>query len=291
MKSLRSCFVDWLRKHPRLFSVAKKVKAFFVREKLDVSTVSIHAFLAEKLADRLPHDIDCVIGIGRKGLLVADIIALRLGLPLSTPEDFLRGTIWQSKSLPMHPIRKVLVVDDAISQGRELKASVESIKAHRPDLIVESLVISVDKPEAKQIVDYYAVDKNKHFGIYEWDMLRRNWGRLCLDFDGVLCQDDSMEPYLIPRYHIEAIISNRPESERSILEHWLATNRVSYGKLILKQSPSLPSWKHKAYWLNRLRPKWYWESSLTEARRIARRTNVPILCIEDMQVHRRILFF
>jgi hypoxanthine phosphoribosyltransferase len=91
------------------------------------------AEMAEEWCKILPNDFDCVIGIPRAGLIVADYVALNLGLPLSTPEDFLRGVSWQSKYLPEKQFKKVLVVDDSVCVGSDLSCAVDALRQKYPD--------------------------------------------------------------------------------------------------------------------------------------------------------------
>jgi orotate phosphoribosyltransferase-like protein len=82
----------------------------------------------------LPRDFDCVIGIPRSGLMVADQIALQFGLPLSTPDSFIQGAVWQSKRLDLPPnFKRVLVVDDCVDVGRDLIYELHRLRKAFPD--------------------------------------------------------------------------------------------------------------------------------------------------------------
>jgi hypoxanthine phosphoribosyltransferase len=97
----------------------------------------------------LPEDYDCIIGIPRGGLIIADYIALHLGVPLSTPFNFVRGCVWQSHLLEVPAeFRKVLLVEDGIGEGAEMYKALTVLKTFFPKVVFETaaLVIS-SKPE------------------------------------------------------------------------------------------------------------------------------------------------
>lgn len=80
-------------------------------------------WLVEEWCKELPDDFDCVIGIPRGGLIVADCVALCKGLPLSDPFLFRLGVVYQSRHIyfDKSKIRNVLIVDDCVDSGSELR--------------------------------------------------------------------------------------------------------------------------------------------------------------------------
>ena len=52
-----------------------------------------------ELTRKIPNEFDVIIGIPRSGLLVANLIALKFGRPLSTPELFVEGKFWLSRAI------------------------------------------------------------------------------------------------------------------------------------------------------------------------------------------------
>jgi len=264
-------------------------------------------FIAEKLAERLPlAGFDCIVGIPRSGLIFANIIASKRGLPLSTPDDFIRGIVWQSRTKPKPNVyKKILLVDEAVGTGRKMEEAIEVLKTFDPNLSISTA--SLFRPFYKaQKVDHYQVAL-KGFSAFEWTLdqppfTKDYLGGLCVDLDGVLCMNDNPEePYIIPNYTLKAIITSRPESDRKKTEDWLRKYGFKYEKLImctdpsfstlshkvkrLLSDPSFSSVDHKVKHLKELQPYWYWESNIAEAKQIALKANLPVLCFEDMNIY------
>ena len=69
-----------------------------------------------------PTSYDVVIGIPRSGLFFANLVAIKLGLPLTTPDFFKEGKFWHSKKVKNRPdigmIDRLLLVDDSVDSGR-----------------------------------------------------------------------------------------------------------------------------------------------------------------------------
>lgn len=109
----------------------------------------------------LPRDFDCVIGIPRSGLMIADQISLNLGLPLSTPEDFIRGVVWQSRVLNLpSKFKRVLVVDDCVDVGRELTLAVFKLRRAFPETVF--MVGALIRMSGKIRLDYYYVEDSSY---------------------------------------------------------------------------------------------------------------------------------
>lgn len=129
----------FVKKHPHLLMIARKM----LGRKLPILlTWSDIYLLTEDWCKTLPSTFDCVIGVPRGGLIIADVIALNFGVPLSSPENFVRGEVWQSRSLPIREFKKVLLVDDCVDQGRSLLRIKKELETKFPGVIfaVASLV-------------------------------------------------------------------------------------------------------------------------------------------------------
>lgn len=284
----------WLQSHPRLLRTARKLKHGLIRPAPHLIGLDYGIYLAEKLAERLPlSDFDCIIGIPRSGLLFASVIATKRGLPLSTPHCFARGVVWQSaRKAESRPCRKVLLVEDFTGSGSQLEQALEVVRSCDPALQVCTASVFV-YGGGSQKVDYFQATL-RGFTVLEWNVAHADlssadaWGGTCTDLDGVLCMNGSPEePYIIPNFWIEAIITSRPEAERVSTEIWLAAHGVKYKELIMKSDPSLSSVDHKVWHLRKLRPYWYWESHAIEAQQIASGAGMPVLCFENMKVYEK----
>jgi len=261
-----------------------------------------------------PTQYDIIVGIPRSGMLIANVIALRLGKPLTTPDLFAQRQFWLSAKAKKHPdytkSMKVLLVDDSINSGRTMQRNIKLMRtAGIPfDVTRAALIVSTEK---KPKVDLY-YKYIKHPRVFEWNMLHRKIasytekGKLAVDMDGVLCENcppniDIVEseykkwirtakPYLIPSFEIDAIVTCRLEKYREATEKWLKDNNVMYKELILWDIQSKKQrrgrWaKHKIDALLRIKPHLFWESNLKQANQIWEATRIPVLCTDNWIMH------
>lgn len=252
-------------------------------------------------------DYAVVVGIPRAGLLIAATIALKLGKPLSTPEEFSQGHLWMSTHgeydiTSFGSSYNVLLVDDNIDTGESLERAADILLTANRSLKITKAVLMVSSRSAKRVDMYYKVLPFCP-PVGEWKLLTRKRGVLAVDMDGVLCEDCSIEidgneesymewlreakPYLVPRFEIDCIVSNRLERYRSETEEWLARHGVSYRRLFLWDIPSKAERKgrfveHKREVLLKIKPSEYWESSYEEAKAIWEGTRIPTICIGEM---------
>ncbi len=84
---------------------------------------------------RIPSDADLVAGIPRSGLMAANMLALHLNLPLTSIDLLVEGRVL-SAGQRLRPgvdviksARKIVVVDDSISTGRELRRAQDLIES------------------------------------------------------------------------------------------------------------------------------------------------------------------
>ena len=259
--------------------------------------------LCDQWAQNIPNEYDVIIGVPRAGLMFANIIACRLGRPLSTPDNFLKGEMWFSHDSPRPTdIRKVLIVEDSIGVGNQINNAYQRIKDAFPNLEVEKASLFVI-PQSKDKVDYAFLVKPEP-NIFEWNILTAtwSWGDVVSTLEGVLCLDcppywnykgerymhfiKNTKPLLIPTYPLKAIITARPESVRALTEEWLTRNNVKYDHLIMRPDKTEPSWdnvlKMKIDVAKFAKPFWFWESNFEEAQEIHQQTGLPVLCTQTM---------
>jgi len=249
-----------------------------------------------------PETYDLIVGIPRSGLLVANIIALKLGKPLTTPELLIQDKNWMSKCIKSNKkIKHVLLVDDSITGGKTMIKYLKLIKSHNKNLKITTAALIATKESKSQVDLNYKVIY--HPRLFEWNLLHSPKGIIATDLDGVLCENcpegtDSNEekylvwiktakPYLIPAFEIDTIISCRLEKYRVETEHWLKKNKVKYKKLVLwnllsKQERMGKNAKYKISELLRVKPDMFFESSKIEAARIWMMTTIPTLCVDEM---------
>jgi hypoxanthine phosphoribosyltransferase len=237
-----------------------------------------------ELADTLPNSFDVVVGCPRSGTLIASIVALKYGAPLSTPDLLSKGFVWAPRHLShinncrpeslqvIGNIKNVLLLDDCIGTGETFAKALKQIKTRFPLVNVFRAVITAKKRQ-KHLVDYcQVVIPNIEFIINEWQ-LATTPNNVAVDFDGVLCKESSEDPLFVPKYVVAAIITGRSESRRIETESWLNRHNVRYKQLIMSCDI-----EGKIRNLRKIRPKFFIESDLGSAREIWKQTNIPVLC-------------
>ena len=258
-----------------------------------------------------PAQYDLIVGVPRSGMLVATIIALKLGKGLTTPELFKEGKFWHSNQvkdrLAWEEVKHVLVVDDSVDTGRSMSKAMDAIRSAGHDTKVTKGALIVHG-ETSSMVDLYHKVLG-HPRVFEWNILHRKiasyWGHgvLAVDMDGVLCSDcppgvdqdelryvewiNTARPYLIPAFEIDSIVTSRLEKYREATENWLREHNVKYKELHMWDIPNKSDRngefaKHKIVELLRLKPDMYWESNLAQSQEIWDNTRIPTLCIDEM---------
>lgn len=204
---------------------------------------------------------DCVVGVPRSGMLVANILALKLGVPLADLDGFLEGRILGLGQRYKHinadeylkTRRKVLIVEDSISSGSAMAMVRDKLKAIQPnhDITVAAIYVT---PRGKELCDVF-VEEIPNPRRFEWNILScRSVRNYCFDMDGVLCLDPTNEqnddgdlyrefilnakPLYIPADEIGAIVTSRLEKFRPETEQWLKEHGVKYKKLHMLNLPS-----------------------------------------------------
>ncbi|MCK5306303.1 MAG: hypothetical protein KAJ66_04150 [Candidatus Omnitrophica bacterium] len=249
-----------------------------------------------------PTTYDVVVGIPRSGLLVANMVALKLGKPLTTPELFEQSLYWESKLINKKgDYKNILLIDDSITNGTAMEESFNFLCSSRENLNITKAVL-IATEDSKHLVDiYYKIIPNPR--IFEWNLVHSKKGKFATDLDGVICENcppgvDSNEelyvkwiknakPYLLPTFEIDVIVSNRLEKYRFGTEKWLAKYGICYKKLILwniesKQKRYGKYAQRKIELLLKIKPSIFWESSFGEAKKIWKVTKIPTLCIDEM---------
>ena len=251
-------------------------------------------------ASELPGSYDLVIGIPRSGLLVANIIAIKMGKPLSTPELFLRGECWMGGNIkPPANFGKILLVDDSVSSGESMRKAAAAIRSRAPgaQLTRAALIVGENSAESADL-SFKTIAAPR---LFEWNMLHTKRGVLVCDLDGVICENcppgcdadeaaytawiKAARPYLIPAFKVDYILSARLERYRPETEAWLAAHGVDYGELLLwdvKEKKDRNGFysKYKIAALVKIKPDMVWESNSGQARDIWDATRIPTLCTD-----------
>ena len=266
--------------------------------------------LIKKNLNKIPRDIDVIVGVPRSGLLVATMIALLLNKRIADFDGFLEGRIIASgrtKKLTndinsIDDIRKVLIVEDSVSSGESLNKIRTKISSF-PNIEFTILAAYVTN-ENKSMVDiYFETVANPR--LFEWNLFHHK-GVLCnscFDIDGVLCVDPTPEenddgeryrsfllnasPLFIPSCEIGYIVSSRLEKYRLETEEWLRKNGIRYKKLFLLDSTAKERreqnlyYKFKAEIYKKTDAILFIESNDYQAEEINRLTKKPVFCVDS----------
>jgi len=80
----------------------------------------LNQLLSQQL-NKVPLSVDLIVGVPRSGLLSANILALKLNLPLTDIAGLCEGRIFQSgqrgKNFQIKDVQHALVVDDSVWSG------------------------------------------------------------------------------------------------------------------------------------------------------------------------------
>lgn len=259
---------------------------------------------------KIPHDIDLIVGIPRSGMIPANLIALYLNKPFTDIDSFIEGRIYgcgqRGEINENRIIHKVLIVDDSIMWGSALNRVKEKLTpVIRNYDITYCAVIANEK--SRTLVDIFLsiVPQPR---IFQWNILHHPTilQKSCYDLDGVLCEDPPLDddgpiyteyiknaiPKFIPSVPIDTIVTCRLEKYRAATEEWLTKNNVKYRQLIMlnmKSKKERLAWnKHGQYkgdeYKKNTNASLFVESSLTQAKIIAKVSRKPVFCIENFSL-------
>lgn len=295
----------------KTFLRAKNLKRNLSGKKFNFVTIDQATIWSSEWVEQFPRQYDLVVGVPRSGMLIASIVALKLGKGLTTPDLLAKGEYWHSnragRKLSLDEINHILVIDDSVDKGRAMGKAMAMIDSIDSEFSVTKAALIV-KEETKHNADLYfkIIEAPRTF---EWNILHRkissyaSEGVLAVDLDGVLCpnppkgaDDDedwyvewmrSANPFLIPGFEIDVIVTCRLEKYRAITEAWLREQNVRYKKLIMWDVPTKADRqgqfaKHKINSILDVKPDMFWESNRQQAEAIWEKTRVPTLCIDDM---------
>lgn len=214
----------------------------------------INALIMNSL-EKIPTNIDIIVGIPRSGLIVSTLIAEYIGKPSTDLQSYIFGhdNIRMAKSsvAPETHIaeqKNVLLVDDGLGSGVSMQNAKNMILEHKPDTKITTLSIFVEPFATNKCDIYFQVMRDQ---FMPWSVLKRGIEMGCCDIDGVLTEDvpheydDDGEKYINflknqrpkfrPDRKINTLVTGRLEKYRGITEDWLRQHNVQYGQLIMCQ--------------------------------------------------------
>ncbi len=287
--------IDILNGGGKLVLPKKAIDRVFYRNPNFVSNVDMAADV-DAWVKSFETRYDLIVGVPRSGLMIATLIATKLGKPLTTGDNI----IWRSKSVAPKPIKNILVVEDCVSTGKSLQAAVDRIKELYPEANVHKGVLYATDRLKSEIDTYFGIING--IQIFQWNLMHYKFGMVGFDLDGVLCEacpNDKDEevylrflstarPYLIPEYEIDYIITSRLEKYRPQTEKWLKENDVKYKNLIMWDLPDKSdrdgAGSYKIRTINHIQIRYFIEDNVKIAEEIWNNTKIPCLCIDEMRM-------
>ncbi|MGK7895108.1 MAG: phosphoribosyltransferase [Xenococcus sp. (in: cyanobacteria)] len=223
---------------------------------------------------KIPNDVDLIVGIPRSGLLVANILALHLNLPVADFEGFLEGRMlstgrtrrYRNHVSKIANCNRVLLVDDSVNSGKTLAITRQKIETSGISQEILYLAAYVT-PDARDKVDIY-FDICPWPRMFGWNIMHHaGLNDACLDIDGVLCRDPSSyenddgekylkfletaEPMFLPKNEVGYLVTCRLEKYRLLTEKWLERNGIKYKQMFMMNLPNkaarLASASHGAF--------------------------------------------
>jgi len=271
------------------------------------SVADLNELILRRL-DRIPHDVDLVVGIPRSGLLAATLISLYLNRPLTDLDGLEEGRLIGKgkreipgyEMLSFDALRHILIVDDCVSRGTELGKAKARVQALELDAATTFLTI-FSFPENPCLADI-TLEVVPRPMCFQWSFMHTpELSHYCLDIDGILCRDATQEedddgpnylrflreasPLLVPTAEVGWLVTSRLEKYRAETEAWLERYGVRYRELIMLDMPSKEarerSGRHVSYKADTYRrtgAALFIESSPGLAEHIAEASGQPVMC-------------
>lgn len=269
------------------------------------------AVLAWKPA--LQADTDLVVGVPRSGLLVANLLALQLGVPMTDVDGLVARRLLNNGHRSVRKVDlagsaavRVLVVDDMVETGATLERVRAAVAAAGLPHAVRYASVYV-APGAEDRVDLYHEVLPTPRAL-QWNVMQApGLARCCVDIDGVLCADptdrenDDGERYRAflrdagPRVRTPVtvgwLVTNRLERYRSETEDWLARHGIRHGGLYMRDLPDAAArresgeyGRHKAETYAATGADLFIESDAWQAAEIAALSGRPVFCTDTRRL-------
>lgn len=258
--------------------------------------------------NKIPSNIDMIVGIPRSGMIPAYMIGLAKNLPVCSIGEFISGSFLLNIKSTCRAkldtdITNILIIDDSVNTGRAMKIIRDEIKSLKLDKKYNIKYAAVYcSPGTESMIDIGLCTLQQP-RMFQWNYLNHsNLQNAALDIDGVLCidptknqNDDGVkyceflknaDPLYIPQYKVAALVTSRLGKYRSQTEHWMKEHGVQYGKLYMLENTTAAERRaqnlhaaHKAKIYKQLtNTNLFIESDPTQAREIARLSGKLCFC-------------
>ena len=263
-----------------------------------------------QLIDKLPQDIDAIIGVPRSGMLPAGIIATTLHFPLYSISK--HGVISCGSGNRFkdseQDFKHALVIDDTVCRGSAMKRTKGYIDGGKHSWQYTTACIYAS-PGHQHHVDIACKQlDDPHY--LEWNFFNSGFVRTAaFDIDGILCPDvprghDDDGPkyleylenapvkYAIRNGVANTLITARLEKYRAVTESWLEKQGIRFRRLVMgpwqnnrERAADGEVVQYKADAYRRSRCSVFVESDDCIASRVAKLTKKPVICPATERVY------
>lgn len=276
--------------------------------------------LNQVIVDNIPKirkiPFDVIVHLPRSGTIPAALIATYLCKPFQSVDEFCAGMPVIERKSEFQSLTRILVVDDSIHQGIQLKTAVERIREARPDAEIKTLSVydnTAGKPTRQFDCDIRLFEHAPEPYFMPWFLWKSSWISNCaVDMDGVLCRDCTREedddgekykkflkkadlkfkPLDKKKIKIGAIVTGRLEKYRPQTEDWLKKHGIRYDRLIMcpaknkeeRRAMNPAKWKGEIY--KELPQMFFIESSVKESPTIRDVSGKLVYCIDNSEVYK-----
>lgn len=217
----------------------------------------LHSVIQRNL-NKIPSDIDLVVGIPRSGLVPASHIAALLNTPLQTLTEVLHqvdpGQDYTLRDVPRVGIpRHVLLVDDTSNTGMRIREAERIIKRRWRGTKLTTVAMCSASNSDYQPDLYFESSRTPR--LFAWNMFNHdNTMDIAVDLDGVVCLDptpaenDDGRRYrsfvkkaplkAVPVKPVKAVITGRLERYRQDTRRWLRRKNIPFHSLLMNDAPS-----------------------------------------------------
>src|SRR5262249_55396702 len=130
----------------------------------------------------------------RSGTIPASLIATYLVKPLASVDEWCAGICKRRKSDTKRIGSRILLVDDSLRTGKQMREAIDRINTYRPGTEVKTLAVyyTDDLRGDERVLepDIYLHAHGDSFYLFPWFMWKTNrLEHVASDLDGVLCRD------------------------------------------------------------------------------------------------------
>lgn len=277
-------------------------------------SISDLSSVISKNINKIPKDVDLIVGVPRSGMLPASMMALYLNTPLTDVYSYADDRplkSGQTRRVKKNSLefckqaKHILIVDDSISSGSSMKKVKEVLEKITNKVKVTYCCIYGVYEAASSvdiIFEYVPLPR-----IFEWNIFHHlTVNFMCFDIDGVLCKDPTpeqnddgeeyrrfilnAEPLFLPTQKIRSLVTSRLEKYREETKVWLEKHGVEYENLYMLDLPDAETrrklgvhakFKSSVYGRD-IVSTLFVESELRQAIEISNSTGKDVFCTEIM---------